>query len=107
MLRPGLSCNQTFVNSVLEALPPVISLLTMIRLIEEVVVEIQKRQCPPVETYVFAIRLQMWPVFQKLMTDNVEALKKLAEGSSNSYFSRSPNTTEATITSVRGIVVPR
>lgn len=92
-------------NSVLEPVPPVTTLLTMIRLIEEVVIEIQKRQCPPVETYVFTIRLQMWPIFQKAMTDHVDALKKLAEGSSTSYFSRAPTTTESSVMSVRGSIV--
>jgi hypothetical protein len=77
----------------------------MIRLIEDVVVEIQRRQCPPVETYVFTIRLQMWPVFQKSMTDHVDALKRLAEGSSTSYFSRVPSTTESSVTSVSAAVV--
>lgn len=92
-------------NSVLEPVPQVTSLLTMIRLIEDVVVEIQRRQCPPVEIYVFTIRLQMWPVFQKSMTDHVDALKRLAEGSSTSYFSRAPSTTESSVTSVSAAMV--
>ncbi|KAF8631583.1 hypothetical protein AX15_002333 [Amanita polypyramis BW_CC] len=100
IMEPVLEYCQNFVNSILEAFPPVICLLTMIRLIEEVVIEIQRRQCPPVETYVFMIRLQMWPIFQKLMTDHVDALKKLAEGSSTSYFSRAPGTTDPMVTSI-------
>ncbi|KAK2466118.1 hypothetical protein APHAL10511_001760 [Amanita phalloides] len=100
IMEPVLEYCQTFVNTVLEAVPSVTSLLTMIRLIEEVVIEIQRRQCPPVETYVFTIRLQMWPVFQRLMTDHIDALKKLAEGSSTSYFSRAQSTTEALVTSI-------
>ncbi|KAF8351571.1 vacuolar sorting protein [Amanita rubescens] len=100
VMDPVLEYCQNFVNSVLEPVPPVTTLLTMIRLIEEVVIEIQKRQCPPVETYVFTIRLQMWPIFQKAMTDHVDALKKLAEGSSTSYFSRAATTTESSVMSV-------
>ncbi|KAM6495996.1 vacuolar sorting protein [Amanita muscaria] len=100
VMEPVLEYCQNFVNTVIEPPPPIIPLLTMIRLIEVVVVEIQMRQCPPVESYVFTIRLRLWPVFQKLMTENVEALKKLAEGSSTSYFSRAPSTTETIINSI-------
>lgn len=35
----------------------------------------------------------MWPVFQKGMTEHVESLKKLADGSGSGYFSRSSTTT--------------
>ena len=73
----------------------------MIRLAEDVVAEIQRRHCPPGETYVFGLSLQMWPVFQKGMTEHVESLKKLADGTSVSYFSRaSTTTTDAKVTSV-------
>lgn len=67
----------------------------MIRLAEDIVAEIQKRHCPPAEIYVFGLSLQMWPVFQKGMTEHIESLKKLAEGTSSGYFSRSSSTTDA------------
>lgn len=73
----------------------------MIRLTEEVIAEVQKRNCAPLETFVFGVRLQMWPVFQKAMAENVDALKKLAEGVSSSYFRRGAVTTDAAVSSVR------
>lgn len=87
-------------RSCLEPTPPVISLLTMIRLTEDVMMEVQKRGCTPLESYIFGLRLQMWPVFQKAMSENIDALKKLAEGTNASYFSRTATTTDLMITSV-------
>ncbi len=72
----------------------------MIRLSEDVVTEVQKRRCPPAEHFIFSIRIQMWPVFQKAMSENVDALKKLAEGSSAGYFSRATITTDAMVAMV-------
>jgi len=96
-LDPVLDYCQTFVRSVLDPVPPVIPLLTMIRLMEDVIEEIQKRGCPPLESFVFGLRLQMWPVFQKAMTEHVESLKKLAEGVSAGYFSRAVITTDGSV----------
>lgn len=87
-------------RSCLEPTPPVISLLTMIRLTEDVMMEVQKRGCTPLESYIFGLRLQMWPVFQKVMSDHIDALKKLAEGANASYFSRTAVTSDPIITSV-------
>ena len=72
----------------------------MIRLTEDVILEVQKRNCPPIEFFVFSLRLQMWPIFQKGMADNAEALKKIAEGTSSGYFSRAATTTDASVASV-------
>ncbi|KAG9219022.1 hypothetical protein CCMSSC00406_0001432 [Pleurotus cornucopiae] len=94
---PVLEYTQTFVRSIIEPPPPVVPLLVMIRLTEAILNEIQNRSCPPLESFVFAIRLQMWPVFQKLMTENVDSLKKYAEGTSLSYFARAASTTDASI----------
>ncbi|KAF7292359.1 Vacuolar sorting protein [Mycena chlorophos] len=76
------TAQQTFFNSVLEPPPPVVPLLTIIRLTESVMTEVQRRACPPVESFIFALRIRMWPVFQKVMTENVDALKRVAEGGS-------------------------
>lgn len=84
----------------LDPAPPVVPLLTMIRLTEDVMAEVQRRSCSPLETFIFTIRLQMWPVFQKAMADNVESLKKLAEGTTAGYFRRGSTTTDATVLSV-------
>lgn len=81
-------------------MPGAIPLLTMIRLTEEIVTEIQKRRCPPAENFIFGIRIQMWPVFQKAMHEHIESLKKLAEGTNSGYFSRTSPITDATVTKV-------
>lgn len=81
-------------------MPSVISLLTMIRLAEDVVAEVENRACPPVVSFLFTIRLKMWPIFQKAMSEHIEALKKLAEGASAGYFGRSSTVTEATVLKV-------
>ncbi|KAG6854864.1 hypothetical protein C0991_012054 [Blastosporella zonata] len=90
----------SFLKSTLDPIPPAIPLLTMIRLMEDVVLEVQKRSCPPVEFYVFGLRLQMWPVFQKVMAENTDALKKLAEGGSSGYFSRAIATTDVGVSNI-------
>ena len=62
--------------------------------------EIQKRSCQPLETFVFGLRLQMWPVFQRAMTDQIDGLKKVAEGAGGGYFRRATTTSDAAITTV-------
>lgn len=75
----------------------------MIRLAEDAVAETQRRNCPPAETYVFGLSLQMWPIFQKGMTEHIEAVKKLAEGTSSGYFSRASTTTDTAVETVGAI----
>lgn len=76
----------------------------MIRLTEDVVNEVQKRGCAPLENFVFAIRIKMWPVFQKAMSDHVEQLKKYAEGASagtvGGFFGRGVVTTDSSVVAV-------
>ncbi|GLB33953.1 putative vps52 / Sac2 family protein [Lyophyllum shimeji] len=100
IMDPVLTYCETFVKSVLDPAPPAVPLLTMIRLTEDVVLEVQRRNCPPVEFFVFGLRLQMWPVFQKTMAEHVESLKKLAEGATGGYFSRAVATTDATVSNI-------
>ncbi|THV08393.1 vacuolar sorting protein [Dendrothele bispora CBS 962.96] len=88
---------QTFVKTIIDPSPPVISLLTMIRLTERVLAEVENRECPPGITFLFGIRLQLWPVFQKLMNENIEAVKRVAEGSGSGYFSRAVTIAEGTV----------
>ncbi|KAH6915029.1 Sac2 family-domain-containing protein [Coprinopsis sp. MPI-PUGE-AT-0042] len=100
VMDPVLEYCQAFIRSVLEPMPSTIPLLTMIRLTEEVVTEIQKRRCPPAENFIFSVRLQMWPIFQKAMHEHVESLKRVAEGTSGGYFSRASPITDATVAKV-------
>lgn len=72
----------------------------MIRLTEDIMAEIQKRECAPLESFIFTMRLQMWPIFQKVMQENIDAVKKYAEGSSSGYFRSRVVTTDAVVVSV-------
>ncbi len=73
----------------------------MIRLIEDVAAEIENRACPAAVTFMFGIRMDLWPVFQKVMSENIDGVKKLAEGGGSSYFSRAVALTESTVANVR------
>ena len=72
----------------------------MIRLTEDIMAEIQKRECAPLESFIFTMRLQMWPIFQKVMQENIDAVKKYAEGGSSGYFRSKVVTTDAVVVSV-------
>lgn len=91
-----LSFIQTFLGSVIEPLPPATPLLTMVRLTEAVIAEVQKRQCFPLETFFFTMRLQLWPVFQKVVSEHCDSLKKLSERPSG-YFSKASVTTDSSV----------
>lgn len=89
----------------MEPIPPIIPLLTMIRLTEDVVNETQRRGCAPLETVLFTMRLHMWPAFQKAMSEHVEQLKKYTDGVSSSgsvggFFGRGASTTDASVATV-------
>lgn len=100
IMDPALEHAQNFAHSAFESPPAVIPLLTMIRLTESVMLEVQKRGCSPLESFVFGLRLQMWPLFQKAMSDQVDALKKLAEGAGGGYFRRAVETTDASVSNI-------
>ncbi|KAF9226604.1 Vps52-domain-containing protein [Gyrodon lividus] len=96
---PVLEYTKTFLGSVIESPPPATPLLIMTRLTEAVTTEVQKRQCPPLETLFFSMRLQLWPVYQNVMSEHCEALKKLAERPSG-YFSKAPVTTDTMVLNI-------
>ncbi|KAH8105951.1 Vps52-domain-containing protein [Cristinia sonorae] len=101
ILDPVLEYCKTFINNVLEPTPPpAIPLLTMIRLTEDVMAEIQKRNCAPLESFIFTMRLQMWPIFQKAMQENIDALKKYTEGSTSGYFRTKITSTDSGVSSI-------
>jgi len=100
IMDPVLEYCQTFLRSVLEPAPPVVPLLIMIRLTEDVMAELQKRNCGPLETFVFSIRLQMWPVFQKAMGEHIDSVKRLAEGTTSSLFRRGTVTTDLAVANI-------
>ncbi|THH27285.1 hypothetical protein EUX98_g6907 [Antrodiella citrinella] len=100
VLDPVLEYCKAFVNTILESSPPVIPLLTMIRLTEDIMAEIKKRECSPLESFIFTMRMQMWPIFQKAMQENVEAVKRYAEGTSSGYFRAKIVTTDGVVSSI-------
>lgn len=71
----------------------------MVRLTEAVIAEVQKRECSPLETFFFTMRLQLWPVFQKVISEHCDSLKKLSERPSG-YFSKAPVTTDVLVVNV-------
>lgn len=56
----------------------------MIRTTDAVLAESSKRGCTPLEPFLLNLRMQLWPLFQKGMSDNVESLKKLADNGGGS-----------------------
>lgn len=91
--------HQTLSTSFIDPAPPVITLLIMIRILENTLSEVQLRGCGPLESWLFGLRMRFWPVFQKLMADHITSLQKLAESNTSGYFRRS-STSDATVQAV-------
>ncbi|KZT53296.1 vacuolar sorting protein [Calocera cornea HHB12733] len=90
VMETALEYCKTMLISCWQPTPPeIIPLLTMMRLNENVLVEIQKRACTPFESFVVELRLSMWPIFQKEMNTQIESLKKLLEGASGGLLTKS------------------
>jgi len=51
----------------------------MIRLSDAAHKECNSRGCVPLEEFFLGLRFQLWPLFQKQMSDNVDSLKKLVD----------------------------
>lgn len=78
----------------------------MIRLLENMLGEVQKRDCPSLESFTMGIRLSMWPVFQKEMNAHLESVKKLVDGAGGrGFLSGKPTVKDATVQSV-GVSLP-
>ena len=77
----------------------------MIRMLENTLSEVQLRGCGPLESWLFGLRMRFWPVFQKLMSQHVASLQKLAESTTSGYFRRSANTSDAVVEAVRNVQV--
>jgi len=88
IMDPAVQYCQTFLAAALEPLPPIVPLLTMIRINEAVLAETEKRECSPLETFLVGLRLKMWPIFQKEMSTHVDSLKRLVDGAGAGYISR-------------------
>ncbi|KIJ56720.1 hypothetical protein M422DRAFT_218326, partial [Sphaerobolus stellatus SS14] len=101
VMDPVLEYTQTFAKGILDSTPPTIPLLTMIRLLENALGEVQKRDCPPLETFAMGLRLSFWPLFQKDMNAHVESVKKLADGAgAGGFLSTRPSVRDANVQAV-------
>lgn len=89
IMDPALEYCQSFIKTSLDPAPPLVPLLTIIRLNENVYLEAEKRGCGPLETFLLGQRLAMWPLFQKDMGAQVDSLKKLADNAVGGLLSRS------------------
>ncbi|KAG8932947.1 hypothetical protein FRC02_000298 [Tulasnella sp. 418] len=88
IMDPAIQYCQTFIATTLDPPPPVVPLLTMIKLNQNALEESQKRECYPLETFLIGLKLQMWPIFQKEMNAHIESLKKLVDGSGGGLLTR-------------------
>ena len=77
-----------------------IPLLTIIRIMENTLAEVQIRGCAPLENWLFGLRLQFWPVFQKQMTEHVASLNKLSDSATGGYFRRATGPSDAVMQAV-------
>ncbi|KAH8118383.1 Vps52-domain-containing protein [Phellopilus nigrolimitatus] len=100
IMEPTLIYCQTFATTVLESPPPVVPLLTMIRMMENTLAEVQTRGCAPLETWLFGLRMQFWPVFQKQMSEHVASLSKLSESTTGGYFRRAVGPSDTVVQAV-------
>ena len=73
----------------------------MIRIMENTLAEVQIRGCVTLEAWLFGLRMQFWPVFQKLMSEHVSSLNKLAEAGSGGLFRRASSLSDEVVRSVR------
>ena len=69
---------------------------------ENTLAEVQTRGCVTLETWLFGLRMQFWPVFQKLMSEHVSSLNKLAEVGSGGLFRRTSSLSDEV---VRGVCI--
>jgi hypothetical protein len=79
---------QAFFKSVTEpvAPPATIPLLTMLRLNDGVLAELEARGCTPLESMVLGLKLGMWPLFQKQMDSHIDSVKRMADAASGTGF---------------------
>ena len=74
----------------------------MIRMMGNTLAEVQTRGCVPLESWLFGLRMQFWPVFQKQMTEHVASLNKLTEGTGG-YFRKAVGPTDVLVQTVSSI----
>ncbi|WVQ68345.1 uncharacterized protein L199_006552 [Kwoniella botswanensis] len=81
----SLEYTTVFFNSIISpstsssSIPSVISLLTIIRLNDNLIQCSDSRGCLPLITYLNSWKLNLWPVFRKEMDHHINSLKSLAD----------------------------
>ncbi|PWN46639.1 hypothetical protein IE53DRAFT_391189, partial [Violaceomyces palustris] len=83
VFEPSLITWSNFAKSLLQPQPPLLSLLSMIRLNDGLMRVIALRGCsmPLVESVLMAFKMQAWPILKRTLDDQVEAVKRLGGGS--------------------------
>jgi hypothetical protein len=96
---------KAFYKSVTEPIapPPTIPLLTMIRLNDAVLAELDDRGCTPLESTMLRLKLGMWPLFQKQMDSHVESVKRMADAAASTGFGAMMGRTAPKVSAVKEV----
>ncbi|TGZ85009.1 Vps52-domain-containing protein [Ascodesmis nigricans] len=78
---PTFTLGQNFVKSLVEPTFDSIGVLICVRLNQDATFEMQKRRIPPVESYLNATNMLLWPRFQIILSAHCESLRRLASSS--------------------------
>ncbi|EPQ26611.1 uncharacterized protein PFL1_05932 [Pseudozyma flocculosa PF-1] len=83
VLEPALSTWTTFTKSLLTPAPPLLSLLTMLRLNETLLKLVESRGCstPLVESALMGFKIQAFPILKRQFDEQIEALRRFNAGS--------------------------
>ncbi|WVQ71945.1 hypothetical protein IAR50_001487 [Cryptococcus sp. DSM 104548] len=82
----ALESTYQFHQSILAPPPPAIPLLTIIRLNDHLLQLASLRGTIPLESYLTAQKLALWPVFRKEMDQHVDSLKRMADDAEGKGF---------------------
>jgi hypothetical protein len=98
---------QSFIGTVLEPPPSALSVLAMIRLNDAIYRHlVTDALCPAaeMESYLIGVRLQLWPLFNRDLNAQLEAVRKLtaaATGSSGLFGAKASSVKDAMVQKVR------
>ncbi|KAN0063414.1 Vacuolar protein sorting-associated protein 52 [Thecaphora frezii] len=82
VLEPALSTWATFAKTLLSPAPPLLSLLTMLRLNDVLLSVVGRRGCstPLLESTLMGFKIQAFPLLKKQFDEQIEAVRKLHGG---------------------------
>lgn len=95
VMAPSLEYCQNFIGTLLDPAPSAISTLSMIRLNDALFASlITEERCarPEMEAYLMGLRLQLWPLFNRDLSNQLESVRKLtaSAGASAGLFGGKP-----------------